>query len=290
MITKRKKLLILSILIVVLVGLLANRYYQRIQSDIIYKDARELYYEEKNTETLDDKAIIADQENVITFDENETIEEVVVEPIEDIIEEPIIDTSVPPPKQPKPEIINKEGISEKKNVVGWLSINGTNIDYPVVQTVDNDFYLNHNYLGDKNLKGSIYMDFRNDGIGEDRNHIIYGHKIFDGSMFSDLNKYVQGASKDKFFKENSSITFDNFSKEVEFKIFSAYVIDLDKEEYYLFTNYRSDEKFQAFIDDATSRSLVTSDIKVSLTDEIVTLVTCNYWYGNARVIVHAVRQ
>jgi sortase B len=174
-------------------------------------------------------------------------------------------------------------------VIGWITIPGTKIDYPVVQTTDNDFYLTHNYLGNRDVKGAIYMDFRNEEIGKNRNYNIYGHKMIDGTMFSDLTLYVQDGSYKRYFENYNIIKYDNLEIETEWKIFSAYVVNLDREDYYLYTRYSADENFQAFIDEINRRSIVKTGIDVGLDDQILTVVTCNFWYDNARVIIHAVR-
>ena len=75
-----------------------------------------------------------------------------------------------------------------KDVKGYIEIKGTNINYPIVQSTDNDYYLNHLPNGEKNKMGSIYLDYRNNDF-EDENTIIYGHNMNDGTMFSELENY-----------------------------------------------------------------------------------------------------
>ncbi|KUK72666.1 MAG: Sortase B [Clostridiales bacterium 38_11] len=276
------------IMFVVFVGLAINQFYQYKKSDIIYDQARERYNLER--------AMIITNENLINQPDNhnpdfksdpETSEEPGVPnetqaPEGTTVENPENNSNKTDPK-PRPSI------AEAGDVIGWLTIPGTAIDYPVTQTTDNDFYLTHNYLGNKDVKGSIYMDFRNEEIGKSRNYNIYGHKMIDGTMFSDLTLYVQDGSYKRYFENYNIIKYDNMEFETEWKIFSAYVVNLDKEDYYLYTKYSDDENFQAFIDEINRRSLVKTDIDVGLDDQIITLVTCNFWYDNARVIIHAVR-
>jgi sortase B len=113
--------------------------------------------------------------------------------------------------------------------------------------------------------------------------------MIDGTMFSDLTLYVQDGSYKRYFENYNIIKYDNLEIETEWKIFSAYVVNLDREDYYLYTRYSADENFQAFIDEINRRSIVKTGIDVGLDDQILTVVTCNFWYDNARVIIHAVR-
>lgn len=255
---------VLFALLIMFSFLLLNQYYQYKKSDIIYEEAREKYHlSVKNLKQALDIENLDETEKIKTNNHKKTISET---------------------KQKESNLVIGE------NVIGWIKIEETNIDYPVVQSIDNNFYLDHNYLGEKDIKGSIYMDYRNDILGQDENHIIYGHKMADGTMFSDLTLYVEEATYKEYFNNHNIIKYDNPEETIEWKIFSAYVVDLDKEDYHIFTNYKSDEEFKLFIDDANRRSIVKSDIEVKLEDEIMTLVTCSFWYDNARVIIHAVRQ
>ncbi len=277
------------IMFIVFVALAINQFYQYKKSDIIYEQARERYHLER--------AMLIANENLVNQPDNhnpdfkpdlETPEDPVdpeetQEPEETTAENPENNTNTDPTPATRPSI------AEAGDVIGWITIPGTVIDYPVVQTTDNDFYLTHNYMGNKDVKGAIYMDFRNEEIGKNRNYNIYGHKMIDGTMFSDLTLYVQDGSYKRYFENYNIIKYDNMEIDTEWKIFSAYVVNLDKEDYYLYTKYSADENFQAFIDEINRRSIVKTDIDVGLDDEIITLVTCNFWYDNARVIIHAVR-
>ncbi len=277
------------IMFIVFVALAINQFYQYKKSDIIYEQARERY-------NLERAMIIANEDLInqpdnhdpdFTPDIETPLQPVVPDetqiPEETSVENPENNNNTDPTSAPRPSI------AEVGDVIGWITIPGTAIDYPVTQTTDNDFYLTHNYLGNRDVKGSIYMDFRNEELGKNRNYNIYGHKMIDGTMFSDLMLYVQDGSYKRYFENYNIVKYDNLEIETEWKIFSAYVVNLDKEDYYLYTKYSTDENFQAFIDEINRRSIVNTDIDVGMDDEIITLVTCNFWYDNARVIIHAVR-
>jgi sortase B len=307
---KRKIInIVLIILFITFVGLAVNEYFKYSRSGQIYEEAREAYNREKelfveidegeNTEENSDNTtdVSLDTTNV---EKPEDGQDVVEEPVgenipvsESVNDNVTVSESVnvtTPVSDTGTSAEVKQSIAEAGSVIGWVSIPGTGIDYPVTQTNDNEFYLTHNYLGNKDVKGAIYMDYRNDDIGEDRNYILYGHKMIDGSMFSDLVYYVQDGSYERYFNNYNIVKYDDYEEETEWKIFSAYVVDLNKEDYYLYTNYSEDEKYQEFINRAYRRSLIDSDIEVTLEDEIMTLVTCSFWYDNSRVIIHAVKQ
>jgi sortase B len=277
---------IFLIMFVVFVALAINQFYQYKKSDIIYNQARERYHLERAMLIANENLVNQPDNHSPDFNNGSSLPEDPNIPDEtqapdDTTSENTENNNTNPPPRPS--------IAEAGNVIGWITIPGTKIDYPVVQTTDNDFYLTHNYLGNRDVKGAIYMDFRNEEIGKNRNYNIYGHKMIDGTMFSDLTLYVQDGSYKRYFENYNIIKYDNLEIETEWKIFSAYVVNLDREDYYLYTRYSADENFQAFIDEINRRSIVKTGIDVGLDDQILTVVTCNFWYDNARVIIHAVR-
>lgn len=281
--------IVLIVMFFVFIGLAVNEFYQYQKSNQTYEEAKEAYYNEK------DISVELDQGNntPVMVDDSETVTAGNINTDADVATDTDEDAVITTDTTNANSIVTeeeKETIAEAGSVIGWVSVPGTGIDYPVVQTKDNEYYLTHNYLGNKDVKGAIYMDYRNDEIGDDRNYIIYGHKMIDGSMFSDLVYYVQDGSYERYFNNYNTVKYDDYEEETEWKIFSAYVVDLNKEDYYLYTNYNDDEKYQEFIDRAYNRSLLDSDIEVTLDDEIMTLVTCSFWYKNSRVILHAVKQ
>ncbi|HHY83576.1 MAG TPA: class B sortase [Clostridiales bacterium] len=170
-----------------------------------------------------------------------------------------------------------------KDIIGWISIPGTSINYPVVKSDNNSYYLDHNIYGEKARSGAIFMDYRNNAAAKDRHIIIYGHHMRDGSMFTGLMKY----KKQKFFEENSIIRFDTLYEEIEWEIFSVYVTPSDYR--YTITEFQSDEDFLEFIEKAKKKSMFKKDIELTKDDQILTLSTCTYEYDDARFVVHARR-
>jgi len=171
----------------------------------------------------------------------------------------------------------KELFDTIKNYVGWIRIDQTQIDYPLVRGKDNDFYLNHGYDMKANTAGAIFMDRRNLGNTFDQHTIIYGHHMSNGSMFTDLNKYLD----ESFFYENTSIYFRDLFNDSVYEVFSAYYVSAD--DYQLPYSLT-----QTNVENFISRSLYKTDYSYKAQDRILTLSTCNYLLNNGRMIVHAV--
>jgi len=291
----KKRILFRFFLVIFIIsaGLLINTYYKSYKADKLYDEARNMYYE--NIEKVLDEKINNNEEEIENIEEIENAGEVVEEileeeynenPSEEAQEEISEGESVQQEPQQEESSISKEDIVFEENVIGWINVDGTNIDYPVVQADDNEYYLNHNYKGERDSYGSIYMDFRNVSVERDDNIIIYGHKIRDGSMFSDLANYTNEGIYKEYFENNDTVTLDHNGERTTWEIYSAYVVNLDREDYYLFTIFKDREKYKDFIEDSKERSLVKKDIEITEDDTIISLVTCNFWYDNARVIIH----
>ncbi len=206
-------------------------------------------------------------------------EEIVEKP--PIIEDPII-----------PENETKEIIEEYKNLldineetVGWLKINNTKVDYPVVQAKDNDYYLKHNFKKEKDYNGWIFMDYRANTKTLSRNTIIFGHSMYySGVMFGTLYK-VKHASWYKDI-DNQIIEFNTLYEKLKWQIFSIYVVPNTND--YLIANFSSDETFQDYLDMIIDRSIYDFNVPVSLSDKILTLSTCTGNNATDRLVVHAV--
>ncbi len=172
-----------------------------------------------------------------------------------------------------------------KDTVGWLKVNNTYVDYPVVQASDNDYYLKRNFKKEKDYNGWIFMDYRANPITLSRNTIIFGHNMYySGVMFGTLYK----AKNANWYKnpENQIITFDTLYDKMKWQIFSIYVIPNTDD--YLIANFSNDEKFQEYIDMITSRSKYDFNIPVASDDKILTLSTCSGNDATDRLVIHAV--
>lgn len=175
-----------------------------------------------------------------------------------------------------------ELLQMNSHFVGWVRIDNTRIDYPVVKADDNEFYLEHGFNREKNKAGAIFMDYRNTGAWLDNHIILYGHYQKDGSMFRDLHKFTD---KD-FYNENRIINIRTLYGEVSYKIFAAYPTKADP--VYIRTRLE-DEKFSEFRDFIKTRTLYDWEYEITAEDSILTLSTCAYIYSDARFVVHAVR-
>lgn len=167
------------------------------------------------------------------------------------------------------------------DTVGWLKVNNTKIEYPVVKTNDNSYYLSHNFEKNQNKAGWIFMDYENKLDGKDKNIVIYGHNMKDGSMFGTLKNVLTEEWYDN--EKNQYIIFATENEYQKYIVFSIYQVE--KEDYYIQTKFK-DEEFQKFIDKITKRSIKDFNVEVLKDDSILTLSTCasNNKY---RVVLHA---
>lgn len=180
--------------------------------------------------------------------------------------------------------VYSELIKINKDTVGWITINNTKINYPVVQALDNDYYLNHAFDKTKNNIGWLYVDYRNNMDNLDKNTIIYGHSMIkSGLMFTTLEKVLD--SKWYSNQNNLEISFSVKDQEIKWKIFSIYTIEKTND--YLYTNFKSSGEFLAFINLLKNRSIHNFNVELNENSKILTLSTC-YKNDNNRLVVHAV--
>jgi len=167
-----------------------------------------------------------------------------------------------------------------EQIVGWIHVPNTVIDYPVVQAEDNVYYLDHSFERKKSRAGTIFMDYRNDAGALERNTILYGHHMKDGSMFKALVKYLQ----QDFFEANRFIRFDTADGEQQWEVFSVYETDTRFD--YIRTAFEDDEAYERFLQQIRKKSKFDTDTKLTRSDVILTLSTCSYAYDDARLVVH----
>ena len=171
---------------------------------------------------------------------------------------------------------------ENSDVVAYIKVNNTNIEYPIVKTSNNNFYLNHSFDKSKNSRGWIFADYKNKFDNTDKNIVIYGHNMRDGSMFGSLKNILN----EEWYNnaENMNITFLTENENYIYKVFSIYKIE--SEDYYIKTNFKNDEDYEKFLNTIKNRSIKNFDIKLNTNDKIITLSTCanNNKY---RIVLHA---
>lgn len=164
----------------------------------------------------------------------------------------------------------------------WINVEGTNIDYPVVQGDDNKFYLNHDFYKNYLPAGSIFLDYRND-FETDYNSVIYGHHMRNSTMFGQMEKF-----KDKdFFDSNKVINIKTNDNTYQYEIFAIGVYDSDFG--YNDVDFSNEEDFNNFLNKILSKSMYSRDI-VTSKNQIITLSTCSYEYDDARTVIFAVRK
>lgn len=202
---------------------------------------------------------------------------------ENIIEN-IKDTAVVKDEnQEEKYIVDFDILKEQNNdSVAWIKIEGTNIDYPVVKSNNNDFYLNHGFDKKVSSAGWIFADYRNKFDDTDKNIIIYGHNRRDGSMFQNLKQMLNSKWYDD--KDNKNIIFYNENGNYTYEIFSVYQIET--EDYYLKTNFNSEDEFKKFIETLKKRSIKDFNVDISNIENILTLSTCAN-NNRDRIVIHA---
>ena len=187
----------------------------------------------------------------------------------------------------KPKIIPKMAslLELNDNTVGWLTVPGTNIDYPVVQTDNNDFYLNHNFNKEYDYNGWVFMHYENVSQDLDKNTILFAHnRYYSGVMFGTL----ANVTKEKWYSQanNIRIFYNTLYEEGEYEVFSIYNINVTDD--YLKNVFKTDEEFLEFIKMIRDRSIFQSQAEVGANDKIITLSTC--LENNQRLVVHAVKR
>ena len=173
------------------------------------------------------------------------------------------------------------------DTVGWIRFykEPSQINYPVVQGEDNDLYLHKTFSANENTLGAIFVDAAASSDFTDKNTIIYGHRMKDGSMFRKLEEY-----KDKdFWKENPYFyIYTPDGKEITYKIYSVGQV-LDTSDTYL-TSFAGEEDYQKFLDMTMKEADYDTGVKVTTDDTIVTLSTCTAASDENRFVVRGVKE
>jgi len=173
-----------------------------------------------------------------------------------------------------------QGINDE--TVGFLNVAGTNINYPVVQTYNNDFYIENSFRKEPNDAGWIFMDFRNNSKSFGRNTIIYGHGRLDKTMFGTL-KNILNSSWIKN-RDNHVVRYASETELMLFQVISVYTIPV--ETYYIKTGFTSDGEYNKWLNTMIDRSEYDFNTNVNEKDRILTLSTC-YQGDKQRVVMHA---
>ena len=173
-------------------------------------------------------------------------------------------------------------IAKNSDTVGWIQVLNTNINYPVVQTKDNLFYLTHAFNKEKNDAGWVYMDYRNNPVTFDNNTVIYAHSRYDTTMFGSLKKTLTKSWYKN--KDNHIIRFSTPYENTLWQVFSVYTTP--SESYYITPSFTSVEEYTKFLITLKKRSIYDFQTALNIEDKILTLSTCQDNYGN-RIVLHA---
>ncbi len=173
--------------------------------------------------------------------------------------------------------------TKNPDLYGWIKVDGTAIDYPLVQAEDNQYYLNNDFYGEYLPEGSIYVDYRCDDIMDNQNTVIYGHNMVNGSMFGSIPKYLRRS----FFDENKYVTLTTFDGIYKFEIFAIYETDMYYS--YIKPDFATDLEFVEWAERMRDNSVfVKSDLEFDKDDRILTLSTCTNGYYIYRYALQAV--
>lgn len=259
---RRRKLIIIaaSLVAVLCFGYFGLYYYNSAKTDADYGQLAEL----KNSDVLTDKG--GTRKNEISLHKTGEIE------MPDVLDE------------------YKTLYEKNKRLIGWLKIDDTIIDYPVMQTSNNDYYLDHNFNQESDKNGSIFLDMDCSVYPRSTNLIIYGHHMKSGKMFGGLQKYA----KESYGKEHSIIQFDTIYEKGTYQVMYVFRSQVYNEndivfKYYQFIDANSEEEFNSYMREMAALSLYDTGVTANYGDSLITLSTCDNSQQDGRFVVVAKR-
>ena len=189
------------------------------------------------------------------------------------------ESAIKPSSETAPITVDFERLQEEnKDIIAWLYCPDTEINYPVVQSKDNEYYLRRLLDGTWNIAGTLFMDYRNAADCSDLHTIIYGHNMKNNTMFGSLPKY----SKQEYYEEHSVLYLLTPKQNYKVKLIAGYVTPSDSKVYEF---EKTKEERSGLLKTALDNSLFTSGTTVSDEDRLLTLSTCSYEYDNARFVL-----
>ncbi len=176
--------------------------------------------------------------------------------------------------------VDFEALSQiNSNIVGWIYLEGSEINYPIAQSEDNSYYLKHLFDKSSNSSGCIFLDCRNTSDFTDQHSIIYGHHMKNGTMFSGLDSY----KSQEYYDAHPQILLLAPEQNYVIEIFAGYVANVQDDAWQV--DFGSGDDFEDWVRRAIDRSCFTSSITLAVTDRIITLSTCSYEFSNARFVL-----
>ncbi len=182
----------------------------------------------------------------------------------------------------------KNLLKKNQRLIGWLKIADTNIDYPVMQTEDNEYYLDHNLNQEYDKNGSIFMDKDCDTLNESTNYILYGHNMRSGQMFGNLDKYEEKS----YYEDHKYIQFDTIYEKGKYEVMYVFRSKVYGEteivfKYYQFIDAYSEQEFDSYMKEMAAISFYDTGVTAKFGDQLLTLSTCDYEEDNGRFVVVA---
>ncbi|HOZ54091.1 MAG TPA: class B sortase [Bacilli bacterium] len=258
---KWKNIFILFLFLIFIIGLIISIYkiiIWKLDDDSINNQINKIY-DKVNINDIDD----SDKVDIIDNSINSK------DPYWDYIKVKLIDVNLDKLK------------SINKSTVGWIKVNGTNINYPFVQSSDNKYYLTHSFNKSYNSGGWVFLDYRNDIINLDKNNIIYAHGRLNKTMFGSLKNIIKSNWYNN--KDNHIIRLSSKYHSTLWQVFSIYIINNTND--YIQVSFNNDTEYNNFLNKIKNRSTYNFNTNINVKDKILTLSTC--YSNNKKVVMHA---
>lgn len=184
-------------------------------------------------------------------------------------------------KEINQEIIELRQAFDNEDIIGYISVEDTTINYPIVQGVDNEFYLHNDFFKNPNVSGAIFLDFDNNSDITDYNNVIYGHNMRKSIMFHDVRNYMNP----DYLKSHAQISIITLYDTTLWEVFSSYTTSTSFD--YIKTDFGDKESFKSFLEQIKSKSNTNTNIEVTENDKIITLSTCTGGAEDMRYAIHA---
>lgn len=217
------------------------------------------------------------------------------------VEAPISDHRVVPIEEAEPEKEAEEVdweaqvlpefeslLTKNQNIIGWITIDGTNINYPVMKSLvgNGSYYLNHNFDQQEDRNGSLFMDDRCDVIKPTVNYIIYGHNMKSGAMFGNLDEY----KKESYYRAHPTVTFNTIYDYGTYTVMAAFESKVYRDNdigfrYYDFIDPADELEFMTGVDNIKALSMYETGVTAQWGDRLLLLSTCDYEQDNGRFVV-----